>query len=251
MSMKRKPVQIVFPVVSVILTLLAVSPAAAAPRPIADFLSTQGTYCVDDGGGGCLLFVPPVPNFIGWTVTGETTVASVDYAGLANGTLDCGGGVSGTTSFGTQADGTVIERPLPDGRVEVTVVLHTRNALTWVADGDFASGTLLFGQRVCDVLAGGQASLGDSQLQVVFINPGPGAPLPDLIELFVSRFNDLVSLSFRSQAEGALRAAFGVSDGTPGRATIVQTGTLFRTNFGGATGDGFPAERISLKVVGQ
>ncbi len=86
---------------------------------------------------------------------------------------------------------------------------------------------------------------------VVFNNSHPGDPLPDLIDLFINRPGDIVSLSFRSRADGTLRAAFGVTDGTPGRATVVQTGTLSRTTFGGATGDGFPAERISLKVTGQ
>ena len=48
-----------------------------------------------------------------------------------------------------------------------------------------------------------------------------------------------------------LRAAFGVEDGTRGRATVTETGTLFRTSFGGATGDGFPAERTNLRVTGN
>jgi hypothetical protein len=71
------------------------------------------------------------------------------------------------------------------------------------------------------------------------------------MEIFIARFNDLVSLSFRAHAEGSLRSAFGVADGTQGRATVTQTGTLFRTTFGGATGDGFPAERISLRATGN
>lgn len=195
---------------------------------------------------------PPVANFVGWTVTGETTLASVDYAGLANRSFDCGDGMIGSDNpFGTTTDGMVLERPLDDGRAEVTVVLHTKNALTWVADSDFASGPLLFGHRVCDVIRGGDASLGDSQLQLVFYNPAPGAPLPDLMEILVERFPDLVSLSFRSQAEGSLRAAYGVTDGTHGRATVIETGTLFRSGFNGATGDGFPAERINLRITGN
>ena len=36
-------------------------------RPISDFVSAQGTFCLPDGGGGCFLFVPPVPNFAGWS----------------------------------------------------------------------------------------------------------------------------------------------------------------------------------------
>lgn len=238
---------------ALLVAALAVAiPAQASMRSIQEFVAAQGTYCIDDGSGGCALIVPPVANFIGWTVNGETPVASVDYAGLANRPFDCGNGVIGTDNpFGTTTDGMVLERPLKDGRAEITVVLHTKNALTWVADGDFTSGPLLFGHRVCDVLGGADAALGDSQLQVVFYNSAPGAALPDLMELLIARFTDLISLSFRSSADGSLRAAFGVADGTHGRATVTETGTLFRTSFGGATGDGFPAERITLRATGN
>ena len=221
--------------------------------PIQEFVNAQGTYCVDDGGGGCLIFVPPVPNFIGWTVTGESIVASVDYAGLANnGPVNCGGETLGAPNmFGTTTDGTVLERALDDGRAEITVVLHTKNALSWAADGDFGSGPLLFGHRLCDVLHGADAALGNSQMQVVFINPAPGAPLPDLMQLFVERFGDVVSLSFRSQADGTLRAAFGAVEGTHGRMQVTETGTLTRSGSQGATGDGFPAEHINLRATGN
>lgn len=237
---------------------LSPAPAGAATRPISDFLSTQGTYCIDDGAGGCFIFVPPVANFVGWTVTGGSQVATVDYAGLANGSFDCDGigFPGGTTSFGTTMDGTIVERPLRDGRAEVTVVLHSRNALAWVADGgvdgNFA-GPLLFGNRVCDVIAGAEPALVDSQLQVVFTIPARGAALPDLIKLFFAPDlgQELISLAFRAQGSGELRSAFGVADGTAGRLTIAQTGTLSRTRFGGATGDGFPAELINLRVVGR
>ena len=234
-----------------IVALGATAPTRAGMRPIQEFVEAQGTYCIDDGRAGCLLFVPPVANFVGWGVTGETKLASVDYAGLANRPFDCGGARGESDPFGTTTDGIVLERPLSDGRAEITVVLHTKNALTWVADADFASGPLLFGERVCDVQRGAEASLGDSQLQLVFVNPFPGAPLPDFMELLVARFDDLVSISFRASAHGTLREAFGVDDGTPGLAIVVQTGTLFRASMSGATEDGFPAERIVLNVVGE
>ncbi len=235
------------------LAAVTAAPAQAAQRSIEEFIAAQGTYCIDDGSGGCFVIVPPVPNFIGWTVTGETKAASVDYAGLANHPFDCGGGViGGPNPFGTTMDGSVLERPLDDGRAEVSVVLHTHNALAWVADNnDFTSGPLLFGHRVCAALGGADFGLADSQLQVVFLNPRPGAPLPDLMELFVARFPDMLSISFRASGTGLLRDAFGVEDGTPGRVNIAQTGTLNLSGWHGATGDGFPAELINLRVVGS
>jgi hypothetical protein len=231
----------------------AASTGAATIRPISDFVSTQGTYCIDDGMGGCFLFVPPVANYIGWTAPAAGNLfALADYAGLANAYIIANGG----TSLGTTTQGSVIERALPDGRAEVSVLLHTRNALTWVSDvaSDFSDfpGTLLFGNRVPEVLGGSDVAPADCFLQAVFINTGPSEPLPDLIQIafFPEPGQQMRYLSFRAAASGQLRAAYGVSDGTPGRAHVTQTG-LFMTGGGGATADGFPAELVKLQVVGQ
>jgi hypothetical protein len=171
---------------------------------------------------------------------------SVDYAGLAD---DYAAGI-----LGTQTTGTVTERPLSDGRAEIHVRLHTKNALTWVVDdpADFNE-PLLFGYRAPDLVPDGQEpALGESFLDVKFINTAPGDPLPDLIQLVVApqAGQELVFLAFRARANGPLRGLFGVEDGTPGRVTVVQTG-LFMTPFRGAVADGFPVERIELHVVGQ
>jgi len=202
------------------------SRSATSIRPISDFVSQQGTFCLDDGMGGCFLFVPPTPNFAGWVDLLTSKFVLVDYAGLANATY---GGV-----FGTQTSGTVVEQPLPDGRAEVTVTLHTTRALTWVAECcDFANGTLLFGHRAPDVLAGADAALGDSFFQISFTNTAPGAPLPDLIQLFFAPApgQQLHQFVFRATATGTLRSAFGVPDGTPGRVTVAETGNIARSNF--------------------
>ena len=56
-------------------------------------------------------------------------------------------------SLGTQVGGTVSERALSDGRAEVTVILHTENALAWVSTADDAiNGTLLMGSRAQAIL---------------------------------------------------------------------------------------------------
>jgi hypothetical protein len=245
-------------------TGMALAQGHATQRPIEQFVSAQGTFCFPDGSGGCVTFVPPVANFIGSSNNTQDTprqrsakrklCASVDYAGLAD---------NKGVSFGTTMDGTVTERKLSDGRAEVTVRLHTKNALTWVIEGrvkendcDFAEGPLLFGHRLNDVLPpfNKDAALGDSFLQVVFINPMPGHPLPDLIQLFgfPEEGQQLRSFSFYASADGTLRAAFGVPEGTPGRAHTVQTGILFRmTPSTPFKVDGFAAEQINLKPTGQ
>jgi len=195
------------------------SRSATLNRPISDFVSQQGKFCLDDGMGGCLLFVPPVPNFAGWADVTVSKFVLVDYAGVVNAFY---GGV-----FGTQTTGTVVERPLRDGRAEVTVNLDTSNALTWVAVCcDFANGTLLFGHRAPEVLAGLDAALGESFFHISFTNTAPGAPLPDLIQLFIQPApgQEVNNFVFHANVNGTLRSAFGVPDGTPGKVTVAQTG---------------------------
>jgi hypothetical protein len=132
------------------------------------------------------------------------------------------------------------------------VRLHTTNALTWVIefdpmDGpDFANDPLVFGERVT---SGGNPpttpSFGESTLAVKLINPAPGDPLPDLIQLVSDPEpgQEVVALSFYGRADGFL------PDGSQGRAQTVQTG-LFMTSFQGATADGFPAEKVSVLGIG-
>lgn len=241
----------------------AIPAGRTTTQPISDFVDAQGTFCMPCAQAGttcvnnCGLSVPPVPNFVGWDTLQEVPpqqgnvqpvrCASVDYAGLEN-------------DYTVSNGGTITVRPLADGRAEVSVQLHTKNALTWVADGgdngacDFATDQLLFGHRVPNVLPPVvvNAALGDSFLKVVFINTGPDDPLPDLEQLIFAPEpgQEFRFISLRAQTNGTLRAVFGVPDGTPGRTEVSQTG-LFMTKFKGATGDAFPAERINLQVVGK
>jgi hypothetical protein len=244
-------------------------PKATTIRPIEEFVEQQGKFCLDvnfagayvdeivDGNfvGNCptgvppLLLVPPIANFIGQSDP-QGRSASVDYAGLAD--YWAGG------AFGTTAAGQVIERPLADGRALVEVLLRTGNALTWVVDGfDFAAGPLLFGNRAPDALAGAEAALGESFMQVKFINAAPGNQLPDLVQLFFfpEGGQELLYFGFSNRAKGPLWALYGVPDGTPGLATGVQTGLIGNPQCGldspSAVADCFPAERIDLHVIGQ
>jgi len=218
---------------------------AATQRPIEDFLGAQGTTS---------MFFPPVPDYVGWTVQPTfERFALVDYAGLAAAFLS----ENYAVNLGTSVSGSARERPLADGRAEVSVFLSTSNALAWASEvdvDDFANSPLLFGARAGDVAGGAQAALGSSRLKAVFTNTAPGALLPDLVAAFIlggaAPGQELRSLSFHAEAAGPLHADFDVPEGTPGRLTVSQTG-LFMTGFQGATADGFPAERVDLHVVGQ
>jgi hypothetical protein len=223
--------------------------STAVQRPLSDFLSAQGSTNI---------FVPPVPDFIGWAsafANPPVHFASVDYAGLAAQWLAANGG----PVLGTQMSGTVTERPLPDGTAEVHVVLKTTRALTWAFDiadfsGDFLNVPLLFGRRAQDLAADPDLvpSLTNCQLDLLFTNTAPGAPLPDAVRAFILGEalpgQSLIRMMFRAEGRGELRAHFGVEDGAAGRITVVQTGLLM-TSFKGATADAFPAEKVELRVV--
>ncbi len=238
---------------------------AATQRPLSEFLSTQGTFCHDFlGDGTCFLFVPPSPNFLGWTNDTDTNndgvqdkpllFAGVDFVGLANGHFG--------DLFGTKLSGSVSERTLTDGRAEVSILVRAKRANGWVialdVTGDIlfqiADGPTLFGHRPEDVALGAEAALGDSFIHLVMINGAPGAALPDIQQLFNAPGpgQEVKSLRFLWRASGPLTELFGVSEGTPGRCTIQQNGVLVPGSSDHLIGgDGFPAEFINLGVIGR
>lgn len=261
-KIKGKWINLVVFVIFLAMVPVAVQAEATTLRPIEDFVSQQGTYCIDDGSEGCYLFVPPAPNYVAWSDSSSappTRQVWVDYAGLANEYIK----TEGETDLGTKIDGSINERMLSNGR-EVMVQLHTTNALTFVtkvAEPGINNWPLLFGFRGAEVdltkpsvLNGATPALGDSYLKVVFTDTNSvGAPMPDLVQLLYlpEEEQKLKYISFNAKANGELRADFGVPDGTSGRATIIQIGLLDPGFKGSPVLDGFPVERVDLKVVGK
>lgn len=239
--LSKRPVAVVAVIVAS-LALWVPSPllGQTTQRPLADFLGAQGTTSV---------FVTPVPDYVGWATSFATTTvglfALVDYAGLAATWIEDNGG----PSLGTEVTGEVHERPLSDGRALVTVILHTKNALTWVMPldlatcCDFANDPLAFGYRASDLVGDPtlEPGLAQSHFQVIFKNTAPGDPLPDLVNAFILGNalpgQEQVAISISANAQGPLRPASGFADGTPGRAVITQISTR---------SDGFAVEQIDL-----
>jgi hypothetical protein len=214
--------------------------AATTHRPISDFIQTQGTFCVDNGHGGCTLFVPPTPNFIGFTDTVHDLGISFDYAGLSDIPL--------AGALGTSFDGTISERTVADGSVIITIHLHTSNALVYVIPFDpantgnqFGENPLLFGTRVTDVQAGAQPTLGDSTMDLVITNSAPGLPIPDFEQILAAPGpgQSILSVVFEGSASGQF------PDGSSGKVHVIERG-LFNNGFHGAVADGFPAEFINF-----
>jgi hypothetical protein len=210
----------------------AAPPLQAAQRPIEDFLSTQGTY-----------------GWLGMTWTDPfakdgANFAEIDYAGIKGAIME----YYGYPPLGTTFSGTVTERPLPDGRAEVAVVLNTRNALAWAAYTEWVGQPdYLFGHDFVDVFYGASLALGDCTLQLKFINTAPNAPLPDFWDLVMDPQPgvELLSVYFIGTAHG-LRA-----DGSPGLMQITQIGQLVAAPPKPPFFDAYPVEHILLKQVGR
>lgn len=206
--------------------------AQTTSRPLSDFLSAQGTTSN---------FTPPIPDFWGWYDNpGFIYFAAVDYAGLAANYLATHGG----PNLGTVITGGITETVQPDGTVEVTVTLNARNALAWAcpASEDWATFPTVFGSRAITLLTNPNApiALVNSQLKITFINPAPGAPLPDMSDFWGPRYPDLRNVTYSSNGSGPL------SGGGNGRLKIVQTG-LMAAQGKGPNWDGWPAEIVTIK----
>lgn len=236
----NQPLQSTAPTVSTL--------AKTVQRPVSDFVSKQGiTY----------YFVPPAADFMGWYSTGDdrTLLASVDYAGVSDRYLN--------GALGTTFSGTVTENPMPDGRAEIKVNLHTRSTLMYILEAvnyDFATDPLLFGNRTDDVENGAKPALGDAHFEVIFINTAPGAPLPDYMWALWGYYLptlpilppgypwpgfEPVSVRINATAEGPLHAAAGLGpDGTNGRGKVVQVNLRPQTQKQGTRGDQWPIEMI-------
>lgn len=207
----------------------------ARERPIEDFIEAQGTanqflfYAGADA--------PHLRNYaVGFTTAtcpGEfcqyptSRIAVVDYAGGANKYLER----HGYGSLNTKTAGSITERVLPDGRAEVTVVLYTTNALTFVSTFDYSlpsppqsaeTNTRLFGSSVQELFrdSSRRPALGNSSLILIFKNPSLDAPMPDLVNLFAFGVQpknfELTSLYLHVNASGSL------PDGAQAHCTVLE-----------------------------
>jgi hypothetical protein len=122
-----------------LLAPIPVSAGTTTTHTIQDFIAVQGTTCFPDAAGNCILFTPPVQNYVFWGNAVTDRVGAVDYAGLEAAYLTAHGG----PSLGTTFSGTVSEQSLADGRAKVSVVLHTHNAASRAWRG--SDSTPLFG----------------------------------------------------------------------------------------------------------
>ena len=91
-----------------------------------------------------------------------------------------------------------------------------------------------------------QSALASGKIEVEFILPYPGAPLPDFTSI-----SSFLSLSARIKGDGPLRAAFGVEEGTSGKLLVSQTGLFNTSGHGKGVADSFPAELVNVFRAGH
>jgi len=175
-------------------------------RPITDFLSTQGSYCIDDNNGGCRTIIPPVPNYFNWFDGRQNLALSVDYTGMTNSWLESTSGYQ--RSLGTQVSGNVSEQLREDGRTLVTVDLNTTNAVSFVARGPRWDQPIVMGYQPLELMdERSKPALGIAHLHLVFVNGAFGAKLPDLNQLILApeKGQELLDLRFQYDGDGSLR----------------------------------------------
>ena len=105
---------------------------------------------------------------------------------------------------------------------------EARDALSWaflLADINpsdplpFLNTPLAFGARAQDVVAGAKAATGKASLDVTFMNPAPGAPLPDLVQLLNTDQPAQLPWRFKFQS----KACGSMPDGTSAQLEVQQT----------------------------
>jgi hypothetical protein len=207
-------------------------------RPIEDFLSAQGTAF------GYWLY-------LAWLDSDLNYWVNVDYAGKINDWVK--NYTKGELSFNTEITGSVTEGVLSDGRTDVHVSLHTKNAITYIRDLSQVGSPAIFGHQGWEVVYNNlKPSFADCSLEVIYITTAkPGSPMPDLMQvaLHPEPGQKLIELSFSAQAHGELHESFGVNEGTIGKVMIMQKGIMKLNDLD--TFNLMPIRRVEIEVIDE
>ena len=221
--------------ISLVITVLSIVQvnAETRQRPFSEWLAAQGAS-----------FNPVTcgASVFGWLTPDLATFARADYSGKIASCITSHAG----PVFNPEFSGSVTERDLPDGTAEI-LVIHRFAGTYAVARDNTQGGIPILGYGAVELFGHPelQPGLANGMMQIKFINPYPGAPLPD-----VATVNTL-SLSARIRGEGPLRAAFGVTEGTPGKFLVSQTGLFNIPGQGDGVADSFPAELVNVFIAGN
>lgn len=186
----------------------------AIVHPIQEFLQAQGSFCVDDGSGGCRTYGGPVANYLAWFDRSQNVTMAIDYAGIVSRWAQQNGWQSGA-----QIDGSVSEQPMADGSSRYTVELKGAGISSYAVEGTNLASPIRFGVRpmeMGDPMA--TSATGDLRMTITFTQRA--GMLPDLVQLLRAPREDqkLVSINFDYSARGLMRdpasPEMGGKDGT-------------------------------------
>ena len=217
----------------------------AVNRSFDEWLAIQGTYCWPDDEGGCFLFQDPVPNYTAWFNPDSWYAIWPDYAGLAAAWVydETGGAVD----VGTIITGKITERVRVDGTALIHITMKTSNAIFYGLNWD--TWDPLFGYSPQEVAWDGmEPALGTVNMNIKFVMPEPGMPLPDLIEVsfFPEENMYLEFMSVKCKAQGVLREATGYPEGTWGKARVTQVNTAVPQPHNNDSWDAWPVEIVYI-----
>jgi len=209
--------------------------AGTRQRDFSEWLSAQGS------------FVNPVTcgaTVYGWLTPDFATFARADYSGKIAQCISSHGG----PVFNPEFSGTVTERDLADGTVEISVHHFFTDTYVVARDQTQIGSPATLGYLAAELFGHPelQSALASGKIEVKFILPFPGAPLPDSTSI-----PSFLSLSARFRGDGPLRAAFGVEEGTPGKLLVSQTGLFNISGQGKGVADSFPAELVNVFKAGN
>ena len=209
--------------------------AGARQRPFSDWLDAQGSVL-----NPATCYSPTVFGFMNQEFT---TFGFADYSGKIGDCITSHGG----PVFNAEFSGSVTERDLPDGTAEILVNEQFTNTFAYALDATTPPFGPLLGYRATSLFGQPDHPVGTASgmLQVKFLIPYPGAPLPDFPDAY------LLSVKGRINGEGPLRASFGVPEGTPGKFVVSQTGLFDISGRGRGILDGFPAELVRVFPAGN
>jgi hypothetical protein len=223
--------------ISLVMTVLAITQVSAAgtrQRPFSDWLSAQASSFNPNNCASSVL---------GWATPDLATFARADYSGKIGDCITAHGGPAFTPEF----SGTVTERDLPDGTAEILVIERFANTYVVARDNTQPGNIAILGYNAAELFGHPELTpaTASGMMQVKFVIPQPGAPLPDLNTI------DALTISARFIGSGPLRAAFGVTEGTPGKVFVNQTGLFNISGQGSGVADGFPAELVRVFKAGN
>jgi len=126
------------------------------------------------------------------------------------------------TRLRNETSGAINEQPIGDGRVQVTIELHTINAISFISRGvDVMGGPVILGHRPMELVQPqNDAGKGDVFMRIVYISM-PGMPIPDLIKLIRAPEpgQKLVSFEMSYQGRGITEdgryVEFGIKSSDP------------------------------------